>query len=352
MATTTFVDTVTLTSADWFNDADDVVYFGFGPDRIANMSFAASVGSNALTVALKGNDGNDPSSTNPVKIAFRNATAGTGTFSVLTVTAATSIVVSSTSTLGTSSGVAARLWIVGFNDGGTFRLGIVNCKVSTGVFMLRDNEMYSSTAEGGAGAADSAGVIYTGTAVTTKALRILGYIEATEATAGTWATAPSKVQLMHSGVALPGSTVQEKYTVDGAAANGATTMPCDNTTPQNTEGVEFMTLAVTPSSAINILRIESALHLNSGAGGKTALALFQDTTADALASSLSELTNDNFFQQRIIHRMTAGTTSATTFKLRAGSHGAGTTYFNSNAGTGAYMNGTLNSFIRITEIMV
>lgn len=155
-----------------------------------NLALAASVGSSALTISLKGVDGNDPSASNPVYIPFRNVTAGTGTPTWLTVTAATSIVVSSGSTLGMTSAVAATLAIVAFNDAGTFRLGIVNPLA----LPLADG-IASSTAEGGAGASDSAGVIYTGTAVASKAMTVLGYAVATEATAGTWATAPATLKV-------------------------------------------------------------------------------------------------------------------------------------------------------------
>lgn len=155
-----------------------------------NLSLAATVNSNALTIAIKGHDGNDPSASNKVYVPFRSVTANSGDNDVLTVTAATSVVVSSGSTLGTSSGVAATLAVVAFNDGGTFRLGVVNPTS----LPLKDG-IASSTAEGGAGAADSAGTIYTGTAVTSKAMRVLGFITITEATAGTWASAPTTVQV-------------------------------------------------------------------------------------------------------------------------------------------------------------
>ncbi len=156
-----------------------------------NLGLAASVGSSALTIALKGADGNDPSATNPVVIPFRNVTLATGTPSFLTITAATSLVISSGSTLGFTSGAQGRLVIVGFNDGGTFRLGVINLPLGAS---LADG-IASSTAEGGAGGADSANVIYTGTAVTSKAMVVLGFLYATEATAGTWATAPSTLQV-------------------------------------------------------------------------------------------------------------------------------------------------------------
>ncbi|MFC3706037.1 hypothetical protein ACFOOL_14890 [Devosia honganensis] len=154
-----------------------------------NLSITATVNSNALTIAIKGFDGNDPSAANPVYIPFRSVTANSGDVEVLTLTAATSFVVSSGSTLGTTSAVAATLTVIGFNDGGTFRLGIIN-----GNGQIIADGIASSTAEGGAGAADAANVFYTGTAVTSKAYSVLGYLTITEATAGTWATAPTVVQ--------------------------------------------------------------------------------------------------------------------------------------------------------------
>lgn len=161
-----------------------------------NLAISATVASNALTIAVKGHDGNDPSSTNPVSVPIRSATANSGDVDVMALTAATSLVVSSGSTLGTISGVTSSLVVVLFNDGGTPRLGVINAnngQISDGIA--------SSTAEGGAGAADASGVFYTGTAVTSKPYAVIGFITITEATAGTWATAPTSVQTQPTKVA-------------------------------------------------------------------------------------------------------------------------------------------------------
>src|SRR6185369_16273900 len=95
-----------------------------GMDTPINMGLAVSAAGSALTIALKGADGNDPSATNPVLIPFRNATEITGTPTWMTITAAQSLVVSSGSRLGVTSATAFRLWVVGFNDASTFRLGV------------------------------------------------------------------------------------------------------------------------------------------------------------------------------------------------------------------------------------
>jgi hypothetical protein len=328
-------------------------YARFPQSTVENLTIVPSVGSNALTVALKTKAGTDPSATDAIKIPFRSATAGTGDYTIISVTAATSLVISSGSTLGTTSGNPARIWIVGFNDGGTFRLGAVNCYTTTGIVPLRDYQIASSTAEGGAGAADSAGVIYTGTAVSSKAMKVLGYIECTEATAGTWATNAAVTQLFSSAVALPGATVQHKITQTGTVNSGSTNLPLDDTTPQKTEGDEYMTLAITPTSAINVLNVKAqALVSVSSASNTVCGALFQDANADALCATALRFRDSNTVGSlNLNYHMAAGTTSATTMKFRAGSQGGLTTTFNGISGTTQYFNGLANSFMQITEIM-
>jgi len=101
----------------------------------------------------------------------------------------------------------------------------------------------------------------------------------------------------------------------------------DDTIPQNTEGAELMTVAITPNNSSNILVIEGIMNCGYTANASSAspkiLALFQDSTANALASVMWEDTNNananGRYQLTFRHRMAAGTTSSTTFKIRAGS---------------------------------
>jgi hypothetical protein len=136
----------------------------------------------------------------------------------------------------------------------------------------------------------------------------------------------------------------------GAVATGTTAIPIDDTIPQNTEGNEYMTLAITPTNANSKLLIEVTGLFSSSVANNLIVALFQDSTANALASTW-------FYQGAVTsgtivsfnHYMTAGTTSATTFKVRAGGSSAGTTTFNGAAGA-RYLGGTLASSITITEL--
>lgn len=146
--------------------------------------------------------------------------------------------------------------------------------------------------------------------------------------------------------------VQVVNVTDGTVATGTTQLPGDNTIPQNTEGVEFMTLAITPNSTSNklIIDIRMSLAHSSSSSGVNA-ALFQDTTVNALAAFFTGKgsgTNDEC-SISFTHYMTAGTTSSTTFKVRAGSGAAGTTTFNGSSGTQKF-GGVQASSITITEI--
>lgn len=319
----------------------------------SNLTLVASVAGNALTIAIKGFDGNDPSSSNPVSIPFRSVTASSGDVDVLTLTAATSLVISSGSTMGFTNATAGRLWIIGFNDGGTFRLGAVNVLSGTSIMALRDG-IYSSTAEGGAGAADSAQVIYTGTAVTSKPLTVLGYMEwsAGLTTAGTWAIVPTLVQVLASGVALPGESLGLVESRTGAAATGTGLIPSDNTIPQITEGDQYFSLAVTPQSSANILTIShNGIYTDTGIVSVSA-ALFQDSTANALAATGPVLISaaNNAVTMQLLHRMKAGTSVSTTFRIRAGGNVGGALSINSYNTTQVF-NGVASSFLSVEEIM-
>ena len=322
---------------------------GSASGLVENLEISTSRAGNAETIALKTSAGTDPSASDKIRIGFRDATAGSGAYSVLEISSATSITVSSGSTLGATSATPFRVWLVGFNDGGTFRLGVIKCALSDGVYGLQDNVLASSTAEGGAGAADSSGVIYTGTAVTSKAMRVLGYLEYTLTTAGTWDTAPSLVQVYDKGVRLPGAVLQTRTTTTGEVATTTTTIPLDDTVPQNTEGGEFMTRSITPVSATSMLRVMHHGTYNGSTNYHIICALFRDSTAGALSATVFSSEGARYGVVPVSVEVSAASTAATTFKVRAGMSVAGTLTFNGSGGS-RNLGGVMGSFLRVEEI--
>lgn len=315
-----------------------------------------SISANALTASIKTYAGADPSAAAPVFAVFRDPTLTTGGYYVRSITAALSVTASSGSTLGTVSAQASRIRAVLLDDGGTPVLGLYNSYNSSTKSLVGINEgaVYSSTAEGGAGAADSAQVIYTTAAKTSKAIREVAYMDSTQATAGTWATPlTSKVQI-NATTPKTGAIVQVVRSIDGAVATGSTVMTFDDTIPQqSTDGDQYMSQAITPQAAANLLKIHHEGNYASGSSvGSMATAIFQDSAANALAAQVSgrnggaSATSLNV----ISHMMVAGTVASTTFKIRAGYSGAGTTTFN-GAGGVRYFGGVAASLLQVEEVM-
>ena len=148
-------------------------------DTVQILSISASVAANALTI-----------SASSLTLDFRSTTLGSGTVTTVTGTPS-NLVISSGSTLGTVNNVASRIVVIALNNAGTIELAAVNI---SGGNQLDETNLITTTAEGGAGAADSANVIYSTTARTSVAYRVIGFIDSTQTTAGTWATAPSTIQ--------------------------------------------------------------------------------------------------------------------------------------------------------------
>jgi hypothetical protein len=150
-------------------------------------------------------------------------------------------------------------------------------------------------------------------------------------------------------VSASGKIVQIASTQTGTSNTGTTTIPFDNTVPQNTEGTEFMSVTLTPTNASNKLRIEVTILLASSAGGHLTAALFQDSTANALAAAGTRVDNtSSMYPITFSHTMDAGTTSSTTFKVRAGNGAAATVTLNGTGGTQIY-GGVACSSMTVTE---
>lgn len=141
-------------------------------------SISATVAANALTVTVQ-----------PTKLDFRSASLGSGTVTARTLAAAASLVVPSGATLGTANGVLSRLVVLLLDNAGTLEPAIVNL---AGGVSLDETGVISTTAI--SDAADSSSVVYSQAARVNLPYRVVGFVESTQAAAGTWATAPSRVQ--------------------------------------------------------------------------------------------------------------------------------------------------------------
>lgn len=153
-----------------------------------------------------------------------------------------------------------------------------------------------------------------------------------------------------------GKVLQVVNVQDGNLATGTTLMYADDTIPQISEGNEFMTLAITPTNASNILIIDTVAHIcGSGSVAQDMIGALFNTdfhSTDALATCFVAIANPyGIHTLNFKYYVVAGTTSSTTFRFRGGSASAGTCVFNGLGATQArYMGGKMISSMTITEI--
>jgi hypothetical protein len=142
----------------------------------------------------------------------------------------------------------------------------------------------------------------------------------------------------------------------GRATNAAyttlgTILPLDDSIPQITEGVEVLSITVTPTNAASVLQIDMQLHLGGGLSDLTGAALFIDATAGALAAAA--ICNGNTAQINTLtfsHIVSASNTTQRVYHVRAGSEAAADAFLNGDTSTRLY-GGTLISSIKVTEFL-
>jgi hypothetical protein len=254
-----------------------------GFDLPLNLQLNAAVASNILTISATGNNGSAPSNSNPILIPFRDPTVANGGPIWRAVTSTLLITTNATgASLGTANGVAFRLWVVAFDNGGTVVLALWQSVTGgaspTAIASLNEAAVASSTAF--SGSATAAGTFYTpnGTTVTSKSFRILGYVDyaAGLTTAGTYASAPTTIELFGPGIKKPGDIVQS---VLASQAAGATTNSAAFATL--TGG---LTVSLAPSTSPNVMRVSGAGAMTNSAAGThfDQIQLFNSTTSNAL----------------------------------------------------------------------
>jgi hypothetical protein len=228
---------------------------------INNLSLSATVSGKALTIGALTAAAATPSSGDPVTINFRSSNAtGSGTFN-RTITSALSVVLSSGSTLGFTAALTGRIYVWAIDNAGTVELAL-----SRTADIFPESSLASTTAEGGAGAADGATTMYSTTARTNVPCRCIGYIEITTgATAGEWDNAPVKIQVMGPGIKRTGDIVQIKNTVLATTQSFAAATWTDITN---------LAITMTPTSVCNSILLRANLHIGAATANDSTFLAF------------------------------------------------------------------------------
>lgn len=341
------VDALTTATTRKIIATDRDMSMGVTARAMQNVSFKASVNANALLIELKTEAGNDPSTVDPAMFYFRSATAGTGTVTQVKVTAALSVTVPSTGTLGTVSAQASRVWVGVINNAGTAELAVFNAVSGTAIAPINEGAVITTTI---ITAPNSAQTWYSAAARTSVPFMIGACIDSTQATAGTWATTPAAV--VTNPVDRPGKKMQDVSTETGAVATATTATPFDDTIPQKTEGDTLYTQAITPIYAGNVLKISFVTFISSSGTRDAIVSLLQDTTANALLATVTQIPSSALAGMELLHKMIAGTAAATTFKIMVGLDTATATLTVNGTASARLFGGVANTYFSIEEYSI
>lgn len=158
------------------------------PDQsyeIANLTLAASVAANALTMSVKTKAGSDASGSDVVKIGFRSSTLASGVYNQRTVTSALSLTFPSGGHPGHTNGNAHDIFIYLIDNSGTVEMAASQT-------LYDDRQLVSTSAISGSSAGSST-ALYSTTARSNVPVRLVGKMTSTQTTAGTWAVVPTSI---------------------------------------------------------------------------------------------------------------------------------------------------------------
>jgi len=259
------------------------------PGDAKNYGLTTSVAANALTVNLVNNVGATPSAASPSMFSMRDTTASSGLYTSVTATAATSVVIPSGATLGLASGVDSYIYVYAINNAGTIVLGVSAKKFD-------DKTLVSTTAI--SGASTSASVMYSTSALTSKACMLIARLKSNQTTSGTYATNVGEISLgsnfitgglvgTSSGLASPAGYVGEVVTASATTTVAGSNVPYNVTSISLTPGIWLVTCgsrtdsaasSTSPSNMLISINTTSATH--STTVGELCSSLNLSTTID------------------------------------------------------------------------
>jgi hypothetical protein len=143
-------------------------------------------------------------------------------------------------------------------------------------------------------------------------------------------------------------TKQFLYNNVSSGIEGTALVPVDNTIPQITEGTEYLTIAITPSTIGSRILIEADLIFYSSVLNIIITSLYKDSSANAL-KSIWQGTSNSYMETLTTLRYVYTPVNLTpiVFSVRAGLYLAGSLALNGIGGL--YLGGSLTSSISATE---
>jgi len=148
-----------------------------------------------------------------------------------------------------------------------------------------------------------------------------------------------------------GTVAQVVTTTSTANTTLGTILPYDDTIPQNTEGDQVFSQSFTPVNASSTIYIDVFLNVGGPSAGAMSCALFVDSTANAIAAASVVMPNSTSMMPLTLrYSVSAGSTTARTYALRAGNSSATDGFLNGHASSRIF-GGVAVSSMTITEVL-
>lgn len=182
-------------------------------------------------------------------------------------------------------------------------------------------------------------------------------LEASGVTAGAYGTTKkvAKLTVNNQGLVIATEEVDIDYSIKQVVTaiytdntNITTIIPLDNTKPQNTEGTEILSLAITPTKTTSKLLVEFDGMVGIDAGGTFVVAVF-DAGTDALGAKAHFLSSTDPQSVSASWILSPGVITEVVYKIRVGPGAAGTIRMNGTSSAGLF-GGAAMTTLRITEI--
>lgn len=234
------------------------------PYAVINVGLSAAISSNTLVISVKQSDGSsDCSGGNPCTISFRSSTATTGSFSAVNITAAASVTLGTTDSIGVAATAGAIVYVYYVSDGGSSEPCVSNTYFDEGT-------VASATAFT-AGAETSATTLYCTNAHTSKPIRYIGRVTASWGNPN-WSSI-TEVSLLPARKSKP--PTQQRFTSGSSATY---------TTPA---GVRWIRIKMVGAGAGGLGSGTANRTTNATAGGNSSWLLSASTILQANGGALS-----------------------------------------------------------------
>jgi len=126
--------------------------------------------------------------------------------------------------------------------------------------------------------------------------------------------------------------------------------PDDGTTPQNTQGVELVTQAITPKSSTNKVLVRAICPFAGPSSFTPVMTMFRGSSASAIAVTWASISGALVGNMVLEFLDSPATTSPVTYRIRIGRGGAGGWYANGGTDGSAKFNGRLATTLTLTEV--